>query len=98
MQASTSGTSPILGLLLLSCLIAAAFDLVYWLRGGTRTPKSVVRSFIFVLILLAVTAGVMTFFIGGGAAGTLTGLLSNVLFICWEYQRWRIRRANPLRT
>jgi hypothetical protein len=96
MQASTSGTSPILTLLVLICLIAAAFDFVYWLRGGTRTPPTVVRSFLFVLILLVVAAGVMTFFIGGGAAGTLTGFFSNVLFTCWEYRRWRVRRANPL--
>lgn len=96
MQPATPDPNALMTLVVLVCIIAAIFDFIYWLRGGTRTPKPVARSFQAALILLVVAAGVMILLVGGGAAGTLTGMFSNVLFACWEYRRWRIRKKYPL--
>jgi hypothetical protein len=97
MQAPVSNSgNPLLGFLGLICMIAAVVDAIYWKRGGQRTPKKTVRQYQIFLIFLALLAIVMDVFFGPGAAGTLTGMFSNFVFIGWEWERYKIRRDNPI--
>jgi hypothetical protein len=96
MQTTQPNSNPGSGLLLLLLICAAVVDFDYWKKGGQRTPKQVVRAFQVFIAIFVVVIAIAYFVVNPGFAGTFAGLSTQVVFACWEYRRWRIRRQYPI--
>jgi hypothetical protein len=86
-----------LGLLILLVLSlwAAARDSSYKRAGGLK-PDRFAKIALLVAIGISISCLAVLYVWSPGAAGTLTAVLSVVIFGLWELDRWRIRRKNPI--
>lgn len=86
-----------MALLYLAAILGAIVDWQYCRHGGKRPSRNDYRYLLYgiVLIIVAVVAlGLMG--ADAGALGDLAGLLTIVVFVLWEFDRFRVRRAHPL--
>lgn len=85
-------------LLLLLGVLGAVIDWRYVRAGGAR-PTRKEWVYLGVTITICAVALIVLGLLGGSAEGLgqATALLGALVFVLWEFRRFRIRRSNPLR-
>lgn len=86
-----------IGLLFWASVVAAVFDWRYIRKGGKKPTRS---DYGMLAVALGLCVIVMALFTLGGAAagglGSIVAILFTVVFMLWEFTRFRVRRANPV--
>jgi len=98
LQASANASLPnFSGIFLLWAVWGAIANWRYVKRGGVRATR---RDKFWGLAAVGLGLAVIVFFGARGASaesvGSMTATVGALIFLLWEFSRWRVRRKNPL--
>ena len=93
---SEQPANPLPTIFLILAVCGAVADWRYRRRGGVKSTKRDRVLFVVAISLCAALMIVLSL-MGANSAGLVAVIqIAIVLFMLWELDRWRIRRANPL--
>jgi O-antigen/teichoic acid export membrane protein len=88
---------PLLPIVFWVSVVGAVIDWRYVRRGGQRPTRADWRRLAVSVLLAAIVIGVLLVMGGdAGVAGSVTSLLTVLIFWLWEFRRWLTRWQNPI--